>query len=211
MLFCYFFLKIEIPAMATVGIQRNRRILSHSPREHGNKGDQLPCAGSWAHCQLPGGSTWLTLLLGDPWGLGASWKVLWVPWDRRSWNTGLSFFMVIANGCVYVGTVFPSASKWHRHPRGWDCMARQDCTGPQQGILSSTGAKKHSSWKHSWLLLTCNRNLQTTVLRIQASPSWTLVGVISHRKAWDMLFVGPFTPCRSLLHAKALSPLACVT
>lgn len=46
MLFCYFFLKIEIPAMATDGIQRNGRISSHSPREHGNKGDQLPCAGS---------------------------------------------------------------------------------------------------------------------------------------------------------------------
>lgn len=41
------------------------------------------------------------------------WEVLSVPWDRRSWDTGLPYFMATAKGCVYMQACsLPPAAKW---------------------------------------------------------------------------------------------------
>lgn len=44
----------------------------NSPGEHGSAGHLLPCAGSCAHLQFPGGETWLTLMPGDPMKTGST-------------------------------------------------------------------------------------------------------------------------------------------
>lgn len=83
------------------------------------------------------------LCIGTPWELGAPWKVLWVPWDRRSWDIGLPFSAYSKKLCVYAGTVsllLPNERHW-----GSDCaVTRTDCKD-HSGILSCTEAKTSES------------------------------------------------------------------
>lgn len=124
------------------------------------------------------------LCLGTPWGLGAPRKVLWVPWDRRSWDTGLPYYMArqqVVCVCMWARSLSP-ASKWDRHPRVK--VHGKDKAAQDHGKDSMMHRRKDiEPWKHSWILLTSNWNLETTVLRISAFPRWTLLGVTHNREA----------------------------